>query len=133
MKELPDLPAVQVDRHKVVQILVNLLSNGKDAIKESIREFGSTDSRVCIRGSVEDDSSVLITVTDFGIGISPGNLPRIFQHGFTTKPSGHGFGLHSSVLAASEMGGSLTVESAGIRTGTTFTLRLPTKVGQAVA
>ena len=64
-------------------------------------------------------------VMDNGVGIPPENLGRIFQHGFTTKKSGHGFGLHSGVLLAKDLGGELLVHSDGVGTGATFTLRLP--------
>jgi signal transduction histidine kinase len=64
-------------------------------------------------------------VIDNGVGISPENLTRIFNHGFTTRKKGHGFGLHSSVLTAKEMGGSLTVHSDGPGQGSSFTLELP--------
>jgi len=66
-----------------------------------------------------------VSVSDNGVGITEENLTRIFVHGFTTKKDGHGFGLHSGVLAAREMGGSLTVHSAGTGAGATFTLKLP--------
>ena len=62
---------------------------------------------------------------DNGIGIPPENLTRIFNHGFTTRKDGHGFGLHSGALAAKEMGGSLTVHSGGTGQGAAFTLELP--------
>lgn len=68
---------------------------------------------------------VRIEVADNGVGIREENLTRIFAHGFTTKPDGHGFGLHGSALAAKEMGGALTVRSDGPGMGTTFTLELP--------
>jgi signal transduction histidine kinase len=64
-------------------------------------------------------------VIDDGEGIPAENLTRIFAHGFTTRPGGHGFGLHSCVIAASEMGATLTAHSAGPSTGATFTLELP--------
>ena len=64
-------------------------------------------------------------VTDNGEGIPKENLTRIFQHGFTTKKTGHGFGLHSGSNAAREMGGSLNVRSDGTGTGATFILELP--------
>jgi hypothetical protein len=64
-------------------------------------------------------------VIDNGIGIPPENLTRIFNHGFTTRKGGHGFGLHSGALAAKEMGGSLTVQSDGPGQGAAFTLELP--------
>jgi two-component system, NtrC family, sensor kinase len=64
-------------------------------------------------------------VRDNGVGIAPENLSRIFEHGFTTKRDGHGFGLHSGILAATEMGGKLTAQSEGIGKGATFCLELP--------
>ena len=66
-----------------------------------------------------------IAVIDTGVGIPPENLERIFNHGFTTRKDGHGFGLHSCALAAKDLGGSLRGESAGPGQGATFTLTLP--------
>jgi signal transduction histidine kinase len=68
---------------------------------------------------------VRISVTDNGVGIRPEHLTHIFEHGFTTRKDGHGFGLHSGAIAAKEMGGSLAVYSAGPDQGATFTLSLP--------
>ena len=64
-------------------------------------------------------------MTDSGVGIASENLPQICNLGFTTKKDGHGFGLHSAKLAATEMGGALLVESEGLGKGATFTLELP--------
>jgi signal transduction histidine kinase len=77
------------------------------------------------------DRGVLIAVIDNGIGIPPENLTRIFNHGFTTRKGGHGFGLHGGALAARELGGSLTVHSDGTGQGATFTLMLPLQPPQA--
>jgi len=112
---------VKADRHKVLQILVNLLKNAKDAL-EAVKP-GERVIRVRIRRNSE--SMVAFAVQDNGPGITPENLTRIFQHGFTTKPGGHGYGLHSSVLAAREMGGDLSAASDGPGLGSTFTLTLP--------
>jgi signal transduction histidine kinase len=68
---------------------------------------------------------VRIALIDNGIGIPAENLSRVFNHGFTTKKDGHGFGLHSSCLAAKEMQGTLTAHSDGTGKGATFTLELP--------
>lgn len=113
--------AVQADRHKVLQILVNLLKNAKDALQ--VVKPGARSMRV--RVAAVDDRLIALSVEDNGPGISRENLTRIFQHGFTTKPSGHGYGLHSSVLAAREMGGDLVATSEGLGKGSTFTLTLP--------
>ena len=64
-------------------------------------------------------------MTDTGVGIPAENMIRIFNHGFTTKKSGHGFGLHSGALAARELGGELRVRSDGPGLGATFVLELP--------
>ena len=120
VREFSDVPAMNVEKHKILQILVNLIRNAKYACDEP----GRVDSRLTVRVANGDDW-VRISVMDNGIGIPPENLTRIFNHGFTTRKEGHGFGLHSGALAAKEMGGSLTVQSDGPGQGATFTLELP--------
>ena len=66
-----------------------------------------------------------VAISDNGIGIAPENFPRIFSYGFTTRKTGHGFGLHSGASAAREMGGELTARSEGAGQGATFVLELP--------
>lgn len=112
---------VKADRHKVLQILVNLLKNAKDAL-QAVKP-GERIVRVHV--ACRDEQTISLAVEDNGPGILRENLTRIFQHGFTTKPTGHGFGLHSSVLAAREMGGDLVATSPGLGHGSTFTLTLP--------
>ena len=120
-----DTPLINVDKHKALQILVNLATNAKHACVES----GRVDSRIVIR--VEHAGKcVKISLTDNGVGIPQENLTRIFNHGFTTRKAGHGFGLHSAALAARELGGSLTVHSPGSGHGATFTLELPLQASQ---
>ncbi|HYF37334.1 MAG TPA: ATP-binding protein, partial [Prosthecobacter sp.] len=84
-----------------------------------------TEKLVSVRVRMNDNHSIEIAVSDNGIGIVPANLKRIFQHGFTTKKNGHGFGLHSGALTARELGGKLTAHSAGLGQGATFVLELP--------
>jgi PAS domain S-box-containing protein len=117
-------PVVSTDKHKIMQILVNLMRNAKHACDETDR----TDKRITVR-VVGDARTVRISVSDNGIGIPAANLERVFNHGFTTKKTGHGFGLHSGALAAKELGGSLTVESEGPGHGATFILELPLQTG----
>ena len=69
--------------------------------------------------------TVAIEITDNGIGISAENMVNLFNHGFSTKSNGHGFGLHSSANSAKELGGSLAAHSDGSGMGATFTLTLP--------
>jgi C4-dicarboxylate-specific signal transduction histidine kinase len=120
-RQFSTVPLVRVDRHKVLQVLINLLHNAKYALVESKR----TNKRITISVLATHNRSVRIVVADNGIGISPENLTRVFAHGFTTREEGHGFGLHSGALAAHAMGGSLSVASAGTGHGATFTLELP--------
>ena len=112
---------VVADRHRALQILINLLGNAKAAMSN----LPLDQRRLVLR--VEDGANgrVRLSVVDSGCGIPKENLAKIFQHGFTTKKEGHGFGLHSCANAAAEMKGSLTVHSDGPGTGATFTLELP--------
>ena len=120
VRDFAEVPLIQVDKHRVLQILVNVIRNAKYACAE----MTGGEKRVTVRVRATP-SSILVTVHDTGIGIPPENLERIFNHGFTTRADGHGFGLHSSALAAREIGGSLYAESGGIGQGATFTLTLP--------
>ena len=120
VREFEPVPLVLVDRHKVLQILVNLVGNAKQAL--DARPEGR---RLTLRIARGNGDRVRVEVTDNGTGIPKENLTRIFQHGFTTKKTGHGFGLHSGANAAKEMGGSLTASSEGTGHGATFVLELP--------
>ena len=122
-REIEPLPLIVVDKHKVLQILVNLISNAKYALSES----GRPDKLLTVRARAEGEGFICLRVEDNGVGIPPENLTRIFGHGFTTRRGGHGFGLHSGALAARELGGSLTAQSEGAGKGATFTLCLPLK------
>jgi signal transduction histidine kinase len=118
--EFEEVPAVTVDKHRVLQILVNFIRNAKYACDDS----GRNDKRITIRVT-RCALGVAIEVVDNGVGIPTENLTRIFSHGFTTRPGGHGFGLHSAALAAQELKGSLRVASDGPGRGATFRLELP--------
>jgi PAS domain S-box-containing protein len=119
-REFAEVAPITVDKHKVLQILVNLLRNAKYACDES----GRPDKQLTLR--IEPAvNCVRISVIDNGMGIAPEHMDRLFTHGFTTRQSGHGFGLHSCALAAQELGGSLRAESDGIGRGAAFVLELP--------
>jgi PAS domain S-box-containing protein len=119
-REFQPLPPITVEKQKVLQILVNLIRNAQQACDEA----NPPEKRLTFRVT-ERNARVCIAVADNGAGILPENIARIFAHGFTTKKTGHGFGLHSAALAAKEMGGSLAVHSDGPGQGATFTLELP--------
>jgi signal transduction histidine kinase len=112
---------VLVDRHRVLQILVNLLNNAKHAL----RVLESLKKEIRIGITLSSDECFRIRVSDTGIGIPKENLSKIFIHGFSTKENGHGFGLHDSANAAIAMGGRLSCESVGEGRGAVFTLELP--------
>jgi PAS domain S-box-containing protein len=121
IREFSPVPPLMVDKHKVLQILVNLIRNAKYALDDGDR----SDKRMILRIAPADAGTVKFSVIDNGVGIQPENLIRIFGHGFTTRKGGHGFGLHSGALAAKQMGGSLTCQSDGPGKGSTFILELP--------
>jgi PAS domain S-box-containing protein len=120
VRDFQDVPLITVDKHKVLQILVNVIRNAKYACDES----ENPERRVTVRVRAAN-GTMQVAVIDTGVGIPPENLERIFNHGFTTRREGHGFGLHSCALAAKALGGSLHGESAGPGHGATFTLTLP--------
>jgi C4-dicarboxylate-specific signal transduction histidine kinase len=113
VREFDETPAVTVDKHKVLQILVNLIRNAKYALDER----GAEHKRLTLQVRSSSQKTLAISVQDNGIGIAPQNLVRIFEHGFTTKRDGHGFGLHSGLTAANEMGGKLSAQSEGLGKG----------------
>jgi signal transduction histidine kinase len=119
-RELAGLPLLAIERHRVLQILVNLISNAGHAMVEA----APARARIAIAATL-DGARLRIAVSDNGEGIAAENLARVFAHGFTTRKDGHGFGLHSCVLAAREMGGSLVAQSAGPGLGATFVLEVP--------
>ncbi|MFO7812574.1 MAG: ATP-binding protein [Pelovirga sp.] len=120
VRRYQDASNITVDKHKVLQILLNLINNAKYACSE-----GTGEKTITLDIFHAGPDRIVFQVSDTGIGIPAENLTRIFQHGFTTRQSGHGFGLHSGALAAKEMGGSLNAHSDGPGMGATFTLELP--------
>lgn len=122
VREFAARPTVNVDKHKVLQVLINLVSNARHSLVDSGRSDGVMTVSV-----EESEEKVFVHIEDNGVGIAPEDASRIFEHGFTTKESGHGFGLHSSALAAQTMGGSLTMHSAGSGKGAKFTITFPVK------
>ncbi len=121
IRDYQKIKKVVIDKIRVFQILMNLVKNGIEAVIEGNKK----DKKLFIRLDEKDDAHFIIEVSDNGSGIAPENITKIFSHRFTTKKTGHGFGLHTSALYAEELGGSLTATSDGIGQGATFTLTLP--------
>ncbi len=125
IRKYSDIPEVRIEKQKLLQILMNLMTNAKDSLVESTNELRRLT--VSIRLDSSEPPRLLIEVQDTGLGVAKENVKRIFSHGFTTKRHGHGFGLHSSANAAKELGGTLSVQSEGPGCGAMFTLELPFK------
>jgi len=120
VRDMPADFAAEIDKSRVLQILVNLVSNAKHAMQRA--KVAHPQLAVSVQ---RDDAHLRITVADNGEGIAAENLTLIFSHGFTTKADGHGFGLHSCANAAGEMGGRITASSGGAGQGARFTLEIP--------
>ena len=127
-REFAGVPELPLDKARLLQILLNLIRNAGQAAD------GVTDRepRLTLRIGLLRDEMLRIDVEDNGVGIAAENLTRVFAHGFTTKKDGHGFGLHSAVIAAQEMGGTLTAHSDGPGTGARFTLELPIEMTEDI-
>lgn len=119
-KDYDSVPSFQTRKHDVLQILVNLIRNANQAV-----EMGDGHEKRIRLAITKHGDQVCFCVHDSGVGISHENMQKLFQHGFTTKEDGHGFGLHSCANTAKELGGNITVESEGEGKGATFTLALP--------
>jgi C4-dicarboxylate-specific signal transduction histidine kinase len=119
--DFEEIPEAPFEKHKVLQILVNLISNAKYALDEG----EPPEKRLSLTLARPEPAQVVFHVADNGIGFNEEVATKLFRHGFTTRKEGHGFGLHSSVLAAKEMGGSLEARSQGLGRGAAFILTLP--------
>jgi signal transduction histidine kinase len=122
-RDFAPLDSVVLDKHRLVQVVVNLLSNAKNAVAEGPR----SERTITVHAAPSPAPHRLqIQVTDNGVGIDPENITRIFTHGFTTRKDGHGFGLHSAANIIAEMGGTIHCHSDGLGHGAVFSIELPT-------
>jgi signal transduction histidine kinase len=122
-REYHEVPTVSVDHHQLLQVLVNLLRNAKQAMRQ--RAQAKHELTLHVQYQDADRPSVVMTIQDDGIGIAPEHLSKMFTRGFTTKKDGNGIGLHSSIMAIQNMGGSMHVHSDGVGKGAKFTLTFP--------
>jgi NO-binding membrane sensor protein with MHYT domain len=120
-REYRGVDRVMVDRHKLLQILGNLFSNARHALRD--RTHGPRELTVRLRAL--PPGFFAVEVEDTGVGIAAEAMKRLFEFGFTTKKDGHGFGLHASAILAKEMGGELSARSEGPGRGACFAVRLP--------
>jgi C4-dicarboxylate-specific signal transduction histidine kinase len=124
LKEFADMPLLLLDKHLVLQILINLIGNAKQALA-AVPERSHQITLQTELTEASEGYRLRIRVEDNGEGIMPENLKRLFTHGFTTRKNGHGFGLHSCALAAKEMNGNMRAHSDGPGQGAVFTLEIP--------
>jgi two-component system, sensor histidine kinase len=118
------LAPVRADKHLLLQVLVNLVSNAARAVGE--HDLDVRTITVTIERDPADPEHVLWQIDDTGVGIPAEHMQRIFESGFTTKPSGQGgFGLHSAALSAERLTGSIAASSDGVGKGARFVLRFP--------
>ena len=123
IKDYSELPDVSAQKSKLLQVITNLIKNAKEATEAN--DALNKEKEIRIETGVYKGKSIYISVHDNGCGISQENLAEVFNHGFTTKETGHGFGLHSSANSMTEMGGSLNASSEGDNMGSCFTISIP--------
>jgi two-component system, NtrC family, sensor kinase len=131
VRDFAAVPLLLLDKHLLLQILVNLISNAERAMNGVPDRPHQITLRMGIV-TAADDIRLRIRVEDDGEGIAPENLSRLFAHGFTTRKNGHGFGLHSCALAIKEMSGTISAHSDGLGKGAAFTLELPVSPAESV-
>ncbi|WLG48979.1 DAHL domain-containing protein [Pseudomonas sp. FP1742] len=127
-KDYQATPTIIGDKHRLLLILINLISNAKYALSK----VSDHERRMTLGVRIIDNKTLCFSVKDEGEGIAAENMTRIFNHGFTTRKEGHGFGLHSCALAAVEMNGHLRVHSDGPGRGALFTLEIPLETVQVL-
>ena len=115
MRKFDDIPVVELDKHKVLQVIINLISNAKHALKDS-----DNPQKILTLSLYRDEGRIVFSVEDSGVGIKADDIPHLFEYGFKKRDGGHGFGLHNSALVANELGGKITVESEGPGKGACF-------------
>lgn len=116
----PDMPALMADPVHLQQVLLNLIVNGMDAM----RDTPPTDRWMKVRAHVQSDGAVRVEVQDNGTGISPEHKARLFDPFFTTKTQGMGLGLALARSIVTLHGGSIWIEDGATR-GATFIFTLP--------
>jgi len=124
--DLHDLPEVELDRNKMIQILANIIKNAYEAIDMA----STTVKRIVIGTSllVDGDKEIIqVAVTDTGIGVDEAKRDSLFRFGFSTKERGTGYGLHDASNYIRARHGSIDLISEGLGRGTRVVIRLPAR------
>jgi len=126
-KQYAEIPDCMGQKSKLLQVITNLVKNAKEAMNDN--DQYNRPKEMLIETGRLNDNAIYLKIKDNGCGINKEQLAKIFNHGFTTKETGHGFGLHTCANAMTEMKGALNVDSEGVQKGATFTVTIP--VGEA--
>jgi len=124
VKKFDDVPLVYIDKHKLLQIVINLISNAKNALADAEKKY-RLENKIMQISISSDKDQVFIEVKDNGIGIEANDVQHLFEYGFKKRQDGHGYGLHHSAIVANELGGKITVESEGPGKGASFKVIIP--------
>jgi signal transduction histidine kinase len=114
------LPKVMADRVQLQQVLMNLMLNGIEAMRDATGELG-------IRSQLTEDGEVLVSIADTGVGLHTEKADQIFEAFFTTKPQGTGMGLAITRSIIEAHGGRVWATANSGR-GTTFQFTLPVRL-----
>ncbi len=121
----PQLPPFEMDSDQIAQLLLNLLNNAADAIAEADHDEG-----IITVSTNGNGTNVRLSIADNGIGIVPETREKMFRHHFTTKKSGHGYGLVTCGTIIRNHGVEFGIESER-NVGTTFTFDFPTSFSES--
>ena len=120
IKKYENVPMLYLDKHKALQVIINLISNAKYALIESDKE-----SRKIFIFVKKNGNKISVEIKDNGVGIASEDIPHLFEYGFKKRRGGHGYGLHHSALVVNELGGRVSVSSDGLGEGASFTVIIP--------
>jgi signal transduction histidine kinase len=129
IRQFSDVPPIRIERTKLIQVIVNLIKNGYEAMENT-----AINERALILSIHREQGTqdiIMLSVKDNGIGFDPGEHHKLFTFGYTTKTKGSGFGLHSCANYLIARNGSLTARSDGRGKGAEFMVRLAVNESKA--
>jgi two-component system, NtrC family, sensor kinase len=118
--QMDEIPLLLTNKSKLNQVLLNLVKNAVEAMEDN----STRDQTLLIRAKVFE-GGVALEIRDRGPGIAPENLAKIFEHGFSTKETGMGIGLHYCANAIRSLGGRIKVVNCEPPWGASFQIWLP--------